>query len=132
MAYRRTRGEMPVEPQEVTDALDEGVRFEFLAAPVEIIRDRSRSVTAIKLQRMRLGDFDNSGRRRPMPIDGEFVEPASGRFIPDFGPAVGHPFAELADGDAGDVERAVEAPNQHGPRCRQPACRGDHGHHVRR
>ena len=42
-------------------------------------------------------------------IDGEFADPASGCWIPDFEPAVGKPFAEVADGDANDVDRAVEA-----------------------
>jgi NADPH-dependent glutamate synthase beta subunit-like oxidoreductase len=74
IVYRRTRGEMPVQPEEITEALEEGVKFEFLVAPVEVIRDGGESAVAIKLQRMRLGDFDDSGRRRPVPIEGEFIE----------------------------------------------------------
>ncbi len=73
VVYRRTREEMPVQPEEITEALDEDVKFEFLVAPVEVIRNGKPPV-AIKLQRMRLGDFDDSGRRRPVPIDGEFIE----------------------------------------------------------
>jgi NADH-quinone oxidoreductase subunit F len=74
IVYRRTRGEMPVQPEEITEALEEGVKFEFLVAPVEVIRDGGESAVAIKLQRMRLGDFDDSGRRHPLPIEGEFIE----------------------------------------------------------
>jgi NADH-quinone oxidoreductase subunit F len=74
IVYRRTREEMPVQPEEITEALEEDVKFEFLVAPVEVIRNGRKSPVAIKLQRMRLGDFDDSGRRRPVPIKGEFIE----------------------------------------------------------
>lgn len=74
MAYRRTREEMPVQPEEVTEAIEEGVKFEFLVAPVEVIRNDDKFAVAIKLQQMRLGDFDDSGRRRPVPVEDEFIE----------------------------------------------------------
>jgi NADH-quinone oxidoreductase subunit F len=74
VVYRRTREEMPVQPEEIVEALEEDVKFEFLVAPVEIVRNGGTSPVAIKLQRMRLGDFDDGGRRRPMPIDGDFIE----------------------------------------------------------
>ncbi len=74
VVYRRTREEMPAEPEEIAEALEEGVRFEFLVAPVEVIRDGGETATAIKLQRMRLGAFDDSGRRRPLPIEDGFIE----------------------------------------------------------
>ena len=65
---------MPVQPEEVDEALEEGVKFEFLVAPVEVIRNDDKSVVAIKLQKMRLGDFDGSGRRRPVAIEDGFME----------------------------------------------------------
>jgi NADH-quinone oxidoreductase subunit F len=74
VAYRRTRGEMPVQPEEITEALEEGVKFEFLAAPVEVIHNGNKSAVAIKLQQMRMGAFDNYGRRRPVPIEDGFIE----------------------------------------------------------
>jgi NADH-quinone oxidoreductase subunit F len=74
VVYRRTRDEMPVQPEEITEALEEGVKFEFLAAPVEVIRNGGKSAVAIRLQRMQLGDFDDSGRRRPVPVEGGFFE----------------------------------------------------------
>ena len=74
VVYRRTREEMPVQPEEVDEALEEGVKFEFLVAPVEVIRNDDKSVVAIKLQKMRLGDFDGSGRRRPVAIEDGFME----------------------------------------------------------
>ena len=69
VAYRRTRGEMPAIPEEIEDAEKEGVIFHFLVAPLEIVGENG-SVRGIRFQRMRLGEFDRSGRRRPVPIEG--------------------------------------------------------------
>ncbi len=70
--YRRTRAEMPAYAEEVEEAEREGVRLEFLASPLEIITKNGR-LRGIKCCRMVLGDFDRSGRRRPVPgDDGEF------------------------------------------------------------
>jgi NADPH-dependent glutamate synthase beta subunit-like oxidoreductase len=68
--YRRTRAEMPAITEEIEGALEEGVRIEFLAAPVEIYRNNGKA-TGMKCQRMQLGEPDSSGRRRPVPIDGD-------------------------------------------------------------
>ncbi|MEW6489234.1 MAG: NAD(P)-binding protein [Thermodesulfobacteriota bacterium] len=71
--YRRTRAEMPASPEEIEEALDEGVRMEFLVAPVRVIGDNGK-VAAIECLRMELGEPDASGRRRPVPVKGsEFV-----------------------------------------------------------
>jgi NADH-quinone oxidoreductase subunit F len=66
--YRRTRDEMPASPEEIEEALLEGVKIEFLAAPIKIARKNG----AVKLIciRMKLGAVDESGRRRPVPIKG--------------------------------------------------------------
>ena len=69
MLYRRTRAEMPAIAAEVEDALAEGVTIEFLAAPVEVIRDEGRLVGVV-VRRMALGEPDRSGRRAPVPIPG--------------------------------------------------------------
>ncbi len=74
VVYRRTREEMPVEPEEVTEALEEGISFQFLLAPVEVIGDGKGNAAALKLQRMKMGAFDSSGRRRPEPIEGAYLE----------------------------------------------------------
>lgn len=71
--YRRTRDEMPAVPDEVNEALREGVRFEFLVSPVKI-KGRQRKVTEVDLIRMKLGEPDESGRRRPLPIEGSNFE----------------------------------------------------------
>ena len=69
--YRRSRAEMPADPTEVEQALEEGVELLFLVAPTGIERGNGRlSVTCI---RMELGDPDASGRRQPVPVkDSEF------------------------------------------------------------
>jgi len=65
--YRRTRNEMPALPHEIQAAEREGIKFHFLVAPKRIIGENSK-VKAIECLRMRLGEPDASGRRRPIPI----------------------------------------------------------------
>jgi NADH-quinone oxidoreductase subunit F len=65
VVYRRTRAEMPAYEEEVEEAEKEGVRFEFLAAPVELLAGNGK-LAQVSLARMELGDFDRSGRRRPV------------------------------------------------------------------
>lgn len=72
--YRRTKAEMPARIEEVHHAEDEGVRFEFLVAPVEILGDERGWVRAVRCIRMRLGEPDKSGRPRPVPIEGSEFE----------------------------------------------------------
>jgi len=69
VVYRRTKSEMPAIPEEIEDAEKEGVNFHFLMAPLEVIGENGK-VKGIRLQRMKLGEFDRSGRRRPVPIEG--------------------------------------------------------------
>jgi NADPH-dependent glutamate synthase beta subunit-like oxidoreductase len=68
--YRRTKTEMPAIEEEINGAEQEGVKIEFLAAPVEIHKEDGRAV-GMKCQRMELGEPDDSGRRRPVPIEGD-------------------------------------------------------------
>jgi NADH-quinone oxidoreductase subunit F len=75
IVYRRTRAEMPAYEEEVDAAEAEGVRLEVLAAPVEVLSQDGR-VSGLKCKRMRLGEFDRSGRRRPVAGDDEFIIPA--------------------------------------------------------
>jgi len=74
--YRRTRNEMPARIEEIENAEEEGIDFMFLVAPVEYIGDEAGWVKEAKLIKMRLGEPDSSGRKRPVPIKGsEFVVP---------------------------------------------------------
>ena len=73
MVYRRTRAEMPAAPEEVEEAIHEGIKIIFLAAPNEI-RRKDDGTLELECTRMELGEPDASGRRRPVPIPGsEFV-----------------------------------------------------------
>jgi len=68
--YRRTKTEMPAIDEEIEGALAEDVKIHFLAAPIEIYKDGDKA-TGMKCQRMELGEPDSSGRRRPVPIEGD-------------------------------------------------------------
>ena len=74
IVYRRTKEEMPARAEEVHHAEHEGVDFQLLVAPLEVIGDDKRWVTGLKCNRMELGEPDASGRRKPQVIPGsEFV-----------------------------------------------------------
>jgi len=74
--YRRTRKEMPAYPEEIDAGLEEGVKIEYLVAPVRI-RIRDEKVVGVECIRMKLGEKDASGRAKPVPIPGsEFQVPA--------------------------------------------------------
>jgi glutamate synthase (NADPH/NADH) small chain len=68
--YRRTEEEMPGNPRDRKLAIEEGAGIEWLSAPVGLEADERGKVGAMRLVRMRLGEADASGRRRPMPIAG--------------------------------------------------------------
>mgnify|MGYP001316076819 CR=1 FL=1 len=75
IVYRRTRAEMPANDWEIEEALEEGVELEVLAQPVEVLSEDGH-ISAVRCVRMRLGEPDASGRRRPIPIeDSEFEIP---------------------------------------------------------
>jgi formate dehydrogenase major subunit len=67
--YRRTRAEMPADEMEIEDCLEEGIEIMELAAPVGILSDNG-SLKALRCIRMKLGEPDESGRRRPIPMEG--------------------------------------------------------------
>jgi NADPH-dependent glutamate synthase beta subunit-like oxidoreductase len=67
--YRRERKDMPAIPDEIEAAEHEGVQFLFLAAPHRVVGDKQGAVKAIEVVKTKLGEFDTSGRRRPVPTD---------------------------------------------------------------
>ena len=73
IVYRRTRKEMPADDIEIVEAEEEGVKFKFLCAPEEILGADGR-VSGMRLQVMELGEPDERGRRRPVPVEGKFEE----------------------------------------------------------
>ncbi len=77
LVYRRTRAEMPARKEEVENALDEGVALMELTIPLRMLGDEKGHVTGLECQRSELGEPDESGRRRPVPVPhSEFVIPA--------------------------------------------------------
>ncbi|HKZ30382.1 MAG TPA: NADPH-dependent glutamate synthase [Acidimicrobiia bacterium] len=73
--YRRSEEEMPARREEVHHARQEGVRFSMLATPLEFFGNSAGFLEAVHLQRMELGDPDEGGRRRPVPVPGsEWIE----------------------------------------------------------
>ncbi|MGO9229958.1 MAG: NADPH-dependent glutamate synthase [Bryobacteraceae bacterium] len=72
--YRRTRRESPARVEELEHAMEEGIEFMWLTAPVEILGNAAGWVTGMRCQKMELGEPDASGRRSPVPIAGsEFL-----------------------------------------------------------
>ncbi len=72
--YRRTRSDMPAQPEEVREALEEGVQLYELVTPVEVLGTTERTVQGIRCRRMRQGEPDEHGRRRLTPLaDSDFV-----------------------------------------------------------
>ena len=69
VVYRRERKDMPAIPEETEAAEHEGVQFLFLATPHRIVGDKQGAVKAIEVVKTKLGEFDTSGRRRPVPTD---------------------------------------------------------------
>ena len=74
LVYRRSREEMPARAEEVKHAEEEGVRFDFLVNPIEILPDEAGWVRGVRCIRMELGEPDDSGRRRPVEIQGSEFE----------------------------------------------------------
>ena len=72
--YRRTEEEMPARAEEVAHARAEGIEFETLVAPTQLLGNDDGWLTGVRLQRMQLGEPDESGRRRPVPIPGAEYE----------------------------------------------------------
>jgi glutamate synthase (NADPH/NADH) small chain len=73
LVYRRSERELPSRREEVENAKQEGIRFYFLSNPKEILSDKKGSVKAVRCEKMRLGEPDESGRRKPEPTGKEFT-----------------------------------------------------------
>jgi NADPH-dependent glutamate synthase beta subunit-like oxidoreductase len=71
--YRRTRAEMPADEMEIEDCLDEGIEIMELAQPIGIVKEDGK-LKALRCLRMKLGEPDDSGRRRPVPLEGSEFE----------------------------------------------------------
>ncbi len=74
VAYRRTEAEMPARDEEIEHAKEEGIIFDFLVSPVELLGNDEGWLTGVRFQRMELGEPDDSGRRRPIPIEDDIFD----------------------------------------------------------
>lgn len=74
IVYRRTMEELPARAEEVHHAVEEGIEFKLLSAPLEIIGNEGGWAVGIRCQQMQLGEPDDSGRRRPVPVEGRTFE----------------------------------------------------------
>jgi len=72
--YRRTKTEAPARAEEIHHAEEEGIEFHWLTSPVELLDDGQRGVHGMRCIRMELGEPDDSGRRRPVPVKGSEFE----------------------------------------------------------
>lgn len=68
--YRRSQEEMPARAEEIKHAIEEGIEFITLTTPIEYFADENGHVNKMRVQKMGLGEPDESGRRRPMPVEG--------------------------------------------------------------
>lgn len=96
VVYRRTRSEMPADIEEVKALVDEGIEILELHQPLEIVVADGK-VAGMKCQKMRLGDKDKDGRRKPVAIDGAIVDVACETVIEAIGQDVVPDFVNAAD-----------------------------------
>ena len=82
--YRRTRPEMPAIGEEIEEALKEGIKIEYLTLPVEAV-SKNGKLRAVRCKRMGQGDFDSSGRRKPIPVEEGAFELEVDTLIPAIG-----------------------------------------------
>ena len=112
IVYRRSREELPARLEEVENAEEEGVIFDFLTLPIRMIGDERGWLKGIECLKMELGEPDSSGRRKPVPIDGS-------EFIVDFdasvcaignspNPLIAQTTPELKIGKKGNIEADEE------------------------
>ncbi|MFB0534749.1 MAG: FAD-dependent oxidoreductase, partial [Anaerolineae bacterium] len=93
--YRRSRAEMPAEPWEVQEAEEEGIKFHYLAAPVRAL-GQDGVLAGLECIRMELGEPDESGRRRPVPIAGSEFTLECDTLLVAIGQTVDTPFEGLS------------------------------------
>lgn len=96
LVYRRTKKEMPADRVEIHDAEEEGVKFHYLCNPVRII-EKEGKVVGVECIRMELGEPDESGRRRPVPVKGSEFIIETDILIPAIGQAIDLSFLEEKD-----------------------------------
>jgi len=74
LMYRRSEAEMPARMEEIKHAKEEGIEVIILTSPIEVLGDESGWTKGLRCQKMKLGESDTSGRRKPVPIEGEIFD----------------------------------------------------------
>ena len=97
MVYRRSRKEMPAVTAEIKAAEEEGIKIEILQNPIEVLTDNGK-VVGVKCIKMELGEPDESGRRRPVPIEGSEYDIECDMVIPAIGQQVNSEFISGTEG----------------------------------
>jgi heterodisulfide reductase subunit A-like polyferredoxin len=97
IAYRRTRAEMPAQEEEIEEAEHEGIKIEYLTAPTRLLIEKDK-IRGMECIRMKLGDLDESGRPRPVPIDGSEFEIEADTIIPAISQSSDLSFLKEKDG----------------------------------
>ncbi len=108
LVYRRSEVEMPARLEEIHHAKEEGVEFMTLHNPVEYLSDEKGRVCGMRVQRMELGEPDERGRRRPVPVEGAIEEIAVDLVIVSVGvspnPLISSSHPDLRTTDRGTLE----------------------------
>jgi heterodisulfide reductase subunit A-like polyferredoxin len=97
IAYRRTRAEMPAQEEEIEEAEYEGIKIEYLTAPTRLLMEKGK-VKGMECIRMQLGDLDESGRPRPVPIPGSEFKIEADTIIPAISQSPDLSFIHQKDG----------------------------------
>ncbi|UCF83964.1 MAG: FAD-dependent oxidoreductase [Desulfobacteraceae bacterium] len=87
LIYRRTEAEMPADAVEIEEAKEEGIKFNFLVQPIKILAENGK-VSGLECLKMELGEPDESGRRRPIPIEGSNFVIECDAMVPAIGQVV--------------------------------------------
>lgn len=98
VVYRRSEKELPARAEEVEHAMQEGIKFEFLSDPVEVLGDESGNVRAVRCVKMELGEPDSSGRRRPVAVEGSEYEIETDGVIVALGTRINSIIARTTEG----------------------------------
>ncbi len=119
IVYRRSEKELPARAEEVHHAKEEGIKFDLLTNPIEILTDDQDNVTGIRLIRMELGEPDASGRRRPVEIAGSEYEIEADTVIMSLGTSPNPLISSTTDGLEVNRRKCIVAQEETGATSRE-------------
>lgn len=119
VVYRRSEAELPARLEEIHHAKEEGIKFEFLTNPIEVLQTEDHSVRALKCIRMELGEPDASGRRRPIPVEGSEFEIETDAVIMSLGTSPNPLIASTTEGLNTNKWKCIVADEENGQTSKQ-------------